>query len=71
MATNLVILNHGQVMRTTPELAPTSPNCHTTPTGGRLSSQQILRASLPYTASPSWYCARTHDIRPRVRYFDH
>ncbi|GFY02888.1 uncharacterized protein TNCV_3507681 [Trichonephila clavipes] len=30
-----VILNHGQVTWTTPELAPPSPNYHTTPTGGR------------------------------------
>ncbi|GFV93408.1 hypothetical protein TNCV_1987241 [Trichonephila clavipes] len=38
LATDLVILNHGQVTKTTPELAPHSPNYHTTPTGGRLSS---------------------------------
>ncbi|GFX96853.1 hypothetical protein TNCV_1648881 [Trichonephila clavipes] len=40
-ATDHVILNHGQVTWTTPELAPPSPNYHTTPTGGRFSSQQI------------------------------
>ncbi|GFY23376.1 hypothetical protein TNCV_3940721 [Trichonephila clavipes] len=34
-----LILNHGQVTRTTPELAP--PLLTTTPTGGRLSSRQI------------------------------
>ncbi|GFV01031.1 hypothetical protein TNCV_1009521 [Trichonephila clavipes] len=34
---DLVILNHGQVIRTTPELAHSSPNFHTTPTRGRLS----------------------------------
>ncbi|GFU05740.1 hypothetical protein TNCV_1005221 [Trichonephila clavipes] len=34
-------LNHGQVTWTTPELAPPSPNYHTTPTGGRFSSRQI------------------------------
>ncbi|GFY22395.1 hypothetical protein TNCV_2176561 [Trichonephila clavipes] len=44
-----VILNHGQVTWTTSELAPPSPNYHTTPTGGRFSSRQIYRASLPYT----------------------
>ncbi|GFT90261.1 hypothetical protein TNCV_701781 [Trichonephila clavipes] len=49
-ATDHVILNHGQVTWTTPELAPPSPNYHTTPTGGRFSSRQIYRASLPYTA---------------------
>ncbi|GFY11625.1 hypothetical protein TNCV_4230941 [Trichonephila clavipes] len=48
LATDHVILNHGQVMWTTPELAP--PLLTTTPTGGRFSSRQILRASLPYTA---------------------
>ncbi|GFV04491.1 hypothetical protein TNCV_1314531 [Trichonephila clavipes] len=36
-----VILNHRQVMWTTPELAPLSPNYHTTPTGERFSSRQI------------------------------
>ncbi|GFS62174.1 hypothetical protein TNCV_477091 [Trichonephila clavipes] len=50
LTTDHVILNHGQVTWTTPELAPPSPNYHTTPTGGRFSSRQILRASLPYTA---------------------
>ncbi|GFW84529.1 uncharacterized protein TNCV_457101 [Trichonephila clavipes] len=29
-----VILNHGQVTWTTPELVPPSPNYHITPTGG-------------------------------------
>ncbi|GFV01156.1 integrase catalytic domain-containing protein [Trichonephila clavipes] len=32
LATDHVILNHGQVTWTTPELAPPSPNYHTTPT---------------------------------------
>ncbi|GFX71713.1 hypothetical protein TNCV_4131591 [Trichonephila clavipes] len=32
---------HGQVSRTTPELAPPYLNHDTTPTGGRLSSRQI------------------------------
>ncbi|GFT53496.1 hypothetical protein TNCV_3324781 [Trichonephila clavipes] len=41
LATVLVILNHGQVTRTAPELAPTSPNYHITPTGGLKSSPQI------------------------------
>ncbi|GFW59572.1 hypothetical protein TNCV_3222231 [Trichonephila clavipes] len=43
-----VILNHGQMTWTKPELAP--PLLTTTPTGGRFSSQQIKRTSLPYTA---------------------
>ncbi|GFV62056.1 transposable element Tcb2 transposase [Trichonephila clavipes] len=45
LATDHVILNHGQVTWTTPELAP--PLLTTTSTGGRFSSQ---RASPPYTA---------------------
>ncbi|GBO15086.1 hypothetical protein AVEN_237407-1 [Araneus ventricosus] len=34
--TDLVILNCGQMTRTTPDLAPPSPNFRTTPAGGRL-----------------------------------
>ncbi|GFU08065.1 hypothetical protein TNCV_1527961 [Trichonephila clavipes] len=37
----LIVLNLGQVTSTTPELALPSLNYHTTPTGGRLSSQNI------------------------------
>ncbi|GFX45051.1 hypothetical protein TNCV_3431001 [Trichonephila clavipes] len=37
LVTDLVILNHGQVTWTTPEMTPSSPNFHTTPTKGRLS----------------------------------
>ncbi|GFW80904.1 hypothetical protein TNCV_3779841 [Trichonephila clavipes] len=50
LETNLVILNHDQVTRTTLELATPSSNYDTTPTGGRLSSRQFQRAPLPYTA---------------------
>ncbi|GFV72511.1 hypothetical protein TNCV_2763751 [Trichonephila clavipes] len=39
--TDLVNLNHGRVPGTTPELTLPSSNFHTTPTGGRLSSQLI------------------------------
>ncbi|GFW24215.1 hypothetical protein TNCV_1847741 [Trichonephila clavipes] len=39
LATDFVILNHGQVTSTTPELVP--PFLTTTPTGGRLSFRQI------------------------------
>ncbi|GFV92316.1 hypothetical protein TNCV_3949261 [Trichonephila clavipes] len=38
---DLVILSRGQVTRTTPELAPPSPNYHPTPPGGRLSIMHI------------------------------
>ncbi|GFV34004.1 hypothetical protein TNCV_2614021 [Trichonephila clavipes] len=49
-----------------------SPNYHTTPTGGCFSSQQIERASLPYTAGLlKWYWARTHDMPAMIRYLDH
>ncbi|GFW88067.1 uncharacterized protein TNCV_217391 [Trichonephila clavipes] len=41
LVTDRVILNHSQVMWTTPELAPPSPNYHTIPTGGHFSSRQI------------------------------
>ncbi|GFV06569.1 hypothetical protein TNCV_2948911 [Trichonephila clavipes] len=34
----------------TPELKFLSPNYHTTPTGGRLSSRQISRAWLPFAS---------------------
>ncbi|GFU76973.1 hypothetical protein TNCV_4521291 [Trichonephila clavipes] len=61
LATDLIILIHGQVTRTTHELAPASPNLHTPSTGGRLSSRQILRASLPCMVGIQLYWARTHD----------
>ncbi|GFV10663.1 hypothetical protein TNCV_1907011 [Trichonephila clavipes] len=37
LAMDHIILNHGQVTRTTPELVSPYPNFHTTPTEGRLS----------------------------------
>ncbi|GFY32770.1 HTH_48 domain-containing protein [Trichonephila clavipes] len=42
LATDHVILNHGQVTWTTPELAPPSPNYHTTPTGGHFTNGKEL-----------------------------
>ncbi|GBO02126.1 hypothetical protein AVEN_154094-1 [Araneus ventricosus] len=47
--TNLVILNLGQMTRTTPELAPPSPNFHATPTGGRLTTTYDLTCNRPHT----------------------
>ncbi|GFW08312.1 hypothetical protein TNCV_1656271 [Trichonephila clavipes] len=44
-AMDLLILNHGQVMRTTPELAPPSPNFHSISTGGRFNSESLTRIS--------------------------
>ncbi|GBM43040.1 hypothetical protein AVEN_234095-1, partial [Araneus ventricosus] len=39
---DLIILNHSQMTRTTPELAPPSRNFHATPTGGRLATMYDL-----------------------------
>ncbi|GFT98142.1 hypothetical protein TNCV_789561 [Trichonephila clavipes] len=44
LATDHVILNHGQVTWMTPELAPPSPNYHTTPTGGEVTLQSNTKA---------------------------
>ncbi|GFX38082.1 hypothetical protein TNCV_3836811 [Trichonephila clavipes] len=41
-STDLIILDHGQMTRTTPYLAP--PLLTSTPTGGRLSFRQVERA---------------------------
>ncbi|GFU06160.1 hypothetical protein TNCV_4764831 [Trichonephila clavipes] len=71
LAMDLVILNRGQVTRTTPLLASPSPTYHTTSTGGRLRSRQILDASLPYTAVFSDTKLQLMTCRPRVRYLDH
>ncbi|GFX26368.1 uncharacterized protein TNCV_949661 [Trichonephila clavipes] len=43
LATDHVILNHGQVTWTTPELALPSPNYHTTPTGRLIRDPQYLK----------------------------
>ncbi|GBM75666.1 hypothetical protein AVEN_45554-1 [Araneus ventricosus] len=41
--------------RTTPELAPPSPNFHATPTGGRLATTYDLACNRPpYTADLQW-----------------
>ncbi|GBM66348.1 hypothetical protein AVEN_227814-1 [Araneus ventricosus] len=46
---DLVILNLGQMTRTTPELAPPLPNFRTTPTGGRLTPKYDLTCNRPNT----------------------
>ncbi|GFY04613.1 hypothetical protein TNCV_4416961 [Trichonephila clavipes] len=64
LATDLVILNHGQITRTTPELAPPSPNFHTTPTLGRLSSTDLTYIDhhhSTHTARLQQYQTLTHD----------
>ncbi|GFV12117.1 hypothetical protein TNCV_1796041 [Trichonephila clavipes] len=53
LATDLVILNHGQVTRTTPETAHPSPNFHTTPTGGRLSLNRYHAQRPPFLGGSS------------------
>ncbi|GFX03940.1 hypothetical protein TNCV_4678451 [Trichonephila clavipes] len=47
LVTDLIILNRGQVMRSTPELATHSPNFHTMPTGG-LSALSDLASINPF-----------------------
>ncbi|GFX35380.1 hypothetical protein TNCV_101871 [Trichonephila clavipes] len=65
---DLGILSHGQVTRTTPELAAPSPNYHTTPTGGRLSLDRFnmhrspTRRVFSSTASNSGHAS--HDRLP-------
>ncbi|GBM17578.1 hypothetical protein AVEN_80881-1 [Araneus ventricosus] len=46
--TDFVILNHSQMTRTTPELAPPSPNFHATPMGGRLATMYDLACNRPH-----------------------
>ncbi|GFS91179.1 hypothetical protein TNCV_2215081 [Trichonephila clavipes] len=60
LTTDLVTLNHGQVTRTTPKLAPSSPNFHTTLTEGRLSIDRINVHWIPLVGQSS--AARSHDI---------
>ncbi|GBL91899.1 hypothetical protein AVEN_172806-1 [Araneus ventricosus] len=43
------ILNHGQMTRTTPELAPSSPSFCTRPAGGRLDSTYDFTDNRPHT----------------------
>ncbi|GFV09460.1 nucleic-acid-binding protein from transposon X-element [Trichonephila clavipes] len=43
LTTDHVILNHGQVTWTTPELAPPSPNYHTTPMGGSKTAGKYVK----------------------------
>ncbi|GBM69003.1 hypothetical protein AVEN_55430-1 [Araneus ventricosus] len=47
--TDLVILNLGQMTRTTPELAQPSTSFHATPAGGRLTTTYDLACSRPHT----------------------
>ncbi|GFT06470.1 uncharacterized protein TNCV_3356031 [Trichonephila clavipes] len=70
LTTDHVILNHGQVTRTTPELAPPSPNYHTTPTGGRLSNERFNVHRCPTQRDFSGTRLELMTRWPRVRYLD-
>ncbi|GFW40791.1 hypothetical protein TNCV_4368391 [Trichonephila clavipes] len=62
LETDLVILNHGQVMKATPELARPYSNFHTTPAVGR---RNFDRFNVHHVESVEvglqWCQARTHD----------
>ncbi|GFX69581.1 hypothetical protein TNCV_1769501 [Trichonephila clavipes] len=68
LATDLVILNLGQVTRMTPELESPSPNYHQRENVSALDRFNVHR---PYTAGIWWYWARTHDMPAMIRYLDH
>ncbi|GFV38002.1 uncharacterized protein TNCV_3626221 [Trichonephila clavipes] len=70
LATDLVILNHGQVTWTTPELVP-PPNYHTTSTGGR---SVLYRFSVHHCPARRIFSGTGLEpvIRPAaIRYLDH
>ncbi|GBO40477.1 hypothetical protein AVEN_130492-1 [Araneus ventricosus] len=63
LGTDLVILNRGQMTRTTPELTPPSPSFRATPAGGRLATMYDLECNgPPYTADLRWN--RVSSLRP-------
>ncbi|GFX68965.1 hypothetical protein TNCV_683241 [Trichonephila clavipes] len=66
LVTDLIILNYSQETRATPELAPTSPNFPTTPTGGRLSFHKFNEQR---PLSGTWLERRTRQLR--VRYLNY
>ncbi|GFX52311.1 hypothetical protein TNCV_5037381 [Trichonephila clavipes] len=63
LATYLAVLNHGQLTRTTPELATHSPNFHTTPKSGLLSLDifNLHQPSLHGEASVVLAARRLHE----------
>ncbi|GFX61286.1 hypothetical protein TNCV_1171251 [Trichonephila clavipes] len=65
-ATDLVSFSHGQVKRTTPELAPLSPNYHTTPKTFELTTDLMCIAGLQYGTG-----LQLRTRQPRSRYLDH
>ncbi|GFX44731.1 hypothetical protein TNCV_1802121 [Trichonephila clavipes] len=64
MLTDLVILSHGQVTRTTPELIPYHTKGRKS---DRLSDSSV---SFLYTVDLYWYWARTQDKPVTIRYLD-
>ncbi|GFW40394.1 hypothetical protein TNCV_1019521 [Trichonephila clavipes] len=56
-----VILNHGQLMKTTPELVPPSPNYQITPTRGRLSFDKFNALETLCTVCLQRYHALSHN----------
>ncbi|GFX72338.1 hypothetical protein TNCV_1252921 [Trichonephila clavipes] len=63
-----LILNYGQVTRMTPELAPPSPNYHTTPTGGRFRSRQMHRCPTRWVFSGTGLELVTRQVTVRYLY---
>ncbi|GFV42235.1 DUF4817 domain-containing protein [Trichonephila clavipes] len=59
---DLVFLIHGKVTRTTPELSPTSPNFHTIPMGGSLSSERFNVYHPLYTAGLQRYSFSSNSL---------
>ncbi|GFS90496.1 hypothetical protein TNCV_4097011 [Trichonephila clavipes] len=67
--TDLVILNHGQVTRTTPELAPLSLLPHHN--DGRTFQLSTDVHCSPTRKGLQWYWARNRDKPATIRYLDH
>ncbi|GFW69507.1 hypothetical protein TNCV_488531 [Trichonephila clavipes] len=63
LVTALVILNHGQVARTTSELAACSPNIHTSSMAGRLSLDKF------YAQRPPLHSGSSAALVFRMRYY--
>ncbi|GFV27744.1 hypothetical protein TNCV_4169661 [Trichonephila clavipes] len=68
---DLVMLNPGQETRTTPELAPPSPNFYTPTTGGRSSLDIFNMHRLPLTRVLSSNRLELRTRQLRVRFLDH
>ncbi|GFU52926.1 hypothetical protein TNCV_1142271 [Trichonephila clavipes] len=62
LATDLIILSHGQKKRTTPELVPPSPNYCALPMGGIRTSIDLTCTSTSTWQASSDTRARTHDL---------